>query len=56
MVNGEAIAALVGWLAQSFESVGGVWHRAGGVAALLLVPLVSLIPRFRPHHRRLQPC
>ena len=50
VVNGEAIAAPVGWLAQSFESVGRIshWHRAGGVAALLLVPLVSLIPRVLP--------
>ena len=50
VINGEAIAAPVGWLAQTFESVGRIshWHRAGGVAALLLVPLVSLLPRALP--------
>jgi len=50
VVSGEAIAAPVGWLAQAFEPVGRIshWHRAGGVAALLLVPLVSLLPRLLP--------
>lgn len=50
VINGDAVAAPVGWLAQSFESVGRIshWHRAGGVAALLLVPLVSLVPRAVP--------
>ena len=51
MVNGDAIAAPVGWLLRNPSSPSvriSHWHRAVGVAALLLVPLVSLIPRVLP--------
>ena len=49
-VGGEPLLAPAGWMATYLPFFGRIshWHRAGAVAALLLVPLVSLVPTLRP--------
>ena len=49
-VGGEPLFAPAGWMASylPFFSRISHWDRAGAVAALLLVPLVSLAPTLRP--------
>jgi hypothetical protein len=49
-VGGEPLLAPAGWMATYLPFFGRIshWHRAGAVAALLLVPLVSLLPTLRP--------
>lgn len=51
VANGNAFMAPAGMLADTFPVLTRIshWHRAGGVAALLLVPLVALAPSVIKH-------
>jgi hypothetical protein len=54
--GGHAYMAPAGILADAIPGLTRIshWHRAGGVAALLLVPLVALLPRLF-HYRWIAP-
>lgn len=49
-VSGQGLMAPAGWMADTLPFFSRIshWHRAGAIAALLLAPLVSMIPLVHP--------